>query len=454
VTRIILTDASVGGVRGCTVVAEDGLITEITTSGTPGAQNGAIDANGGAVLPALWDHHVHLFAAAARAWSVNVAEVRDVRTFAAMVQAASRRWGGQPVRVVGYDDDALGPLDGNRLDSLVPCDVPVRVQHRSGHQWVLNSAARLARGKAGKPVSGDGIVWGQDSPAAAAGPDALRSQQEVSALARNIAAQGCAGATDMSATSTRSDVELLRSLLEPVLSLEAYGSPDEGLEAVKRIAPDHRYPDPEEVAGWVRPGSGRVAIHTVTAETLALIVAGGGELGPHVRLEHVFMASRDLLAGLSGTGVELGIHPGFIHSHGDRVLGALAPAEVRNYQPLATMRRAGFRMFGGTDRPYGPGSVWQAMESAVTRRTRAGVLLGGREFLTPEEALALFTRDGLHGEAPVPAVRAGQPADFCVLDRDWKTARSALSRVRPLLTVTGGTVTAGAAAAPGAEEGP
>jgi predicted amidohydrolase YtcJ len=61
------------------------------------------------------------------------------------------------------------------------------------------------------------------------------------------------------------------------------------------------------------------------------------------------------------------------------------------------------------------------------RRTRWGATLGEEERLAPERALALFLAPlGDPGGAP-RRVEPGAPADLCLLDRPWRSAREELS---------------------------
>jgi predicted amidohydrolase YtcJ len=62
------------------------------------------------------------------------------------------------IRAVGYHEAVAGPLDRHALDGLSPA-VPVRVQHRSGVLWTLNSAG-LAR--VGLPDHPDGQLRSAD----------------------------------------------------------------------------------------------------------------------------------------------------------------------------------------------------------------------------------------------------------------------------------------------------
>ena len=103
-----------------------------------------LDAAGGTVIPGLHDHHVHLRSAAAALTSARVgpAEVKgreDLARALADAVVGSDGW----IRAVGYHEAAAGPLDRDVLDEVSP-PVPVRVQHRSGVLWTLNSKG-LAR---------------------------------------------------------------------------------------------------------------------------------------------------------------------------------------------------------------------------------------------------------------------------------------------------------------------
>ena len=103
-----------------------------------------LDAAGATVIPGLHDHHVHLRSAAAALTSARVgpAEVKG-RDDLARVLADTATGDDGWIRAVGYYESVAGPLDRDVLDEVSP-QVPVRVQHRSGVLWTLNSAG-LAR---------------------------------------------------------------------------------------------------------------------------------------------------------------------------------------------------------------------------------------------------------------------------------------------------------------------
>ncbi|CBG74680.1 conserved hypothetical protein [Streptomyces scabiei 87.22] len=116
-------------VRGATVVAV-GYITPVA-----GAE--VVEGHGDALLPGLHDHHLHLLAMAAAASSVDCGvHAGDPDGLAAALRSAPGTW----VRAVGYHERTAGHLDrqGARRMGARPA---VRVQHRSGALWILNSPA-------------------------------------------------------------------------------------------------------------------------------------------------------------------------------------------------------------------------------------------------------------------------------------------------------------------------
>jgi len=121
----------------------------------PRAGERVIDAAGGALLPGLHDHHLHLFALAAAGSSVfcGPPEITDSAALAARLAAAP---GTGWLRGTGYHESVAGDLDRAWLDRHGP-DRPLRVQHRGGRRWIVNSRALdlLLAGDAAPPAGLD-----------------------------------------------------------------------------------------------------------------------------------------------------------------------------------------------------------------------------------------------------------------------------------------------------------
>ncbi|MBT8159568.1 MULTISPECIES: amidohydrolase family protein [Arthrobacter] len=454
---VLIVNAAVGWRTGTSVLIRDGVVSEIgSCRARPGTR--VIDARGGSVVPGLWDHHLHLRSAAARRRSVDVSAVTDPARFQAMVRAAAdSKPLGAWLRVVGYDDDALGDLDAHRLEELLPSPTPARVQHRSGHQWVLNQRAmELLHEATGQSVPNDGVLLDDDSILAGLPGDAHRDS-DIVREARLLAAQGCIGATDMTATIDPVSARELVGIVRRWLQLGVFGRarPDARADrapvnGTKLIVADHDLPELDGLTRMItasRPGP--VALHAVTYEALVLAMSAletAGRAGD--RIEHAFLATGDYRKSYASGALNhelprIGAHPGFIWCQGNRLARVLTEDEQEDYQRLRSWHDAGYVLLGGTDAPFGTPRLWRAMQCAVDRRTPDGRTLNRAEALTPEEAFAMFTPDGLSGTAATPEPRIGQTADICILAQPWAVVRRNLSSARVTATLRAGVVIAG-----------
>ncbi|RYD87310.1 MAG: hydrolase, partial [Sphingomonadales bacterium] len=83
-----------------------------------------IDARGGALLPGLHDHHIHMTALAARQASVQCGppQVNDADALRDALNQPGTGW----LRGIGYHDAVAGMLDATMLDAMA-ADRPVRI---------------------------------------------------------------------------------------------------------------------------------------------------------------------------------------------------------------------------------------------------------------------------------------------------------------------------------------
>ena len=180
-------------------------IDDVADTLTPRRGEDVYDAAGGTVLPGLHDHHVHLYSAAAAATSIRVGppQVRD-RAALAGVLASTEPGDDGWIRAVGYHDSVAGPLDRAALDAMVPT-VPLRIQHRSGVLWMLNSAGLARVGLTAHP---DGRLRSADSWS-----DALnRNETNLAHLSERLSRYGITGITDATPDLDVSDIVRLTEL--------------------------------------------------------------------------------------------------------------------------------------------------------------------------------------------------------------------------------------------------
>ncbi len=366
-----------------------------------------IDAESGAVLPGLHDHHLHLRAMAAALDSLAVGPPR-VRTKAQLAQALVTAVPGPDgwVRAVGYHASVAGELDREQLDALV-ADTPLRIQHRSGAMWILNSAGLARVGLADHP---HGRLHSADDWA-----DALpRRATELADVTHRLAAYGVTGITDATPDLTAEDVVTLtvshrRGEIPQRLHFLAPG---------KRILHDDRL-DVDELTGWVgdhHDNDVPVALHCVTHPQLVVALAALRSAGGHPRdrIEHAAVVTDDMVADLVDLGITVVTQPNFIADRGEHYLRDVPVDEHPQLWRVASLMRAGIPMAASTDAPFGGMDPWAAMRAAVHRTTPAGDVLGPDERISADEALRLFLG---HPDRPsVPrTVEVGQPGDLMVL---------------------------------------
>lgn len=414
---MILRDVEVDGVR-VDVRVSDGTVAAVgRLAREPGEE--VVEGRGGVLLPGLWDHHVHLLALAAARRSVPAGppEVGDAESLASALRSAP---GDGWIRAVGYHESVVGDLDRGVLDRLSP-DRPVRVQHRSGALWVLNTPALAAVGS----DSADGRLFGADKWLRERLPPT--PPPDLEGVAVELAGYGVVGVTD---ATPFDDVEDLRALADLPLQVRATGGPaiasatfpagvDRG--PVKVVVAEYRLPSLDELVAAVAlaHAAGRpAAVHCVTRSALALTLAAFEDTGaiPGDRIEHGSVVPPDLAAVVAGLRLTVVTNPVFVADRGDDYLRDVERDDRAHLYPCASLLAIGIETAAGTDAPYGDADPWRSVAAAIDRRTRSGVVLGPDERVAPSTALALFLGHPDRPGGPVRRVVAGAAADLCLLD--------------------------------------
>jgi predicted amidohydrolase YtcJ len=420
---------------------DDGQIVALAPKLEPQSGDEVLDAGGGALLPGLHDHHIHLmaFAAARRSIPLGPPDVIDATGFDAALRAAVASGGEMAegwLRGTGYHESVAGDLNRHRLDAVVP-HRPVRIQHRSGALWVLNSAAiELVRLNAGTPsgverdASGvpTGRIYGLD--------EWLRERlppdpPDLAGAAEELLAYGVTGLTDATPTEDPDHVALLadavgdgrvpqRLVITGGLRLPPHAGGTLERGPVKLVVADYDLPALDDLTASIEAAhdQGRpVAIHCVTRAALLLALAAWDDAGPRAgdRVEHAAVAGPAEADRLAASGITVVTQPGFVAERGDAYLADVDPEDQPDLWPCASLLEAGVAVGGSTDAPFGHADPWRAIAAATTRRTRSGRLLGAEERLDAGWALKLFlTSPDDPGGLP-RRVSVGEPADLCLL---------------------------------------
>jgi predicted amidohydrolase YtcJ len=437
-----------------------GLITECGPGLRPAPGEDVIDADGGLLLPGLHDHHVHLRALAAAAASIAAGppQTRTAAELAARLRAADADLPpGAWLRAVGYHESVAGPLDRDVLDRLVP-HRPVRVQHRTGALWMVNSpaAARLGlddcplggveRDRDGRPT---GRLWRLDRWLAAQLPaDPDRSGLgAVSAAAASLGVTGFTEATpgatadDLAALAAAPIAQRLHCMAPPGVEPPAPGTtraPGGPVTAgpEKVLLDDDTLPPLDELAGRIgrAHAAGRpVAVHCVTRVQLVLTLVALDLAGrrPGDRIEHGAVVGAESLTELHGLTVVT--QPHFVTERCGQYAAEVPPADWADLWRLRSLTDAGVSVAAGSDAPFGAADPWQAMRAATDRPAP----FGRGETVAPARALALFL-----GQAAAPGVQRrvapGQPADLTLLGAGPLEAFRCLSSDLVAATLVGG----------------
>ena len=392
-----------------------------------------LDAAGGTVIPGIHDHHVHLRSAAAALTSARVgpAEVRgrdDLARALADAAVGSDGW----IRAVGYHEAVAGPLDRAVLDEVSP-QVPVRVQHRSGVLWTLNSAG-LAR--VGLTDHADGRLRSADR----SWSDTLqRNEDGLAEVSRRLSAHGVTGVTDATPDFEVSDIVKL---------MEAHRH-GELRQRVHCLAPGKRILhdvdlDHDELVAWIaerHAADAPVAVHCVTAAQLVVTLSALREAGTHPqdRIEHAAVVPDDSIAELTDLNVTVVTQPNFVAERGDQYLADIPAAEHHELWRVASLRSAGVKLALSTDMPFGDGDPWASMRAAVHRTTAAGAVLGADECVSAREALTMFFGTSVE-PTDVRSIQPGQLGDLCVLAAPPSEVLSELDPAMVAATVVAGEV--------------
>ncbi|NNE58498.1 MAG: amidohydrolase family protein [Hellea sp.] len=382
-----------------------------------------IDGKGGALLPGLHDHHIHLNATAAAMNSMRCGPP-EVMTEDDLIKALDQPGEGF-LRGVGYHHSVAGEINRDWLDANGP-DRPVRIQHRSGRLWILNSRAMDELGikepKDGRLYDSDHIIRRSGFP-------------DLTPLIKRLRSYGIVGVTEVTPSNGIAEFE---NYLEQAgdLNLSIMGKAElTGVSHPRRghlklHYHDHDLPalaDLARVIGTAHDAGRAIAAHCVTRAELMMTLAAIEKAGPidRDRIEHAAIADEAAIEWMQRLGVIVVTQPNFIAERRAAYLKDVPEADHPHLWRLKSFLGAGLPLAAGSDAPFGDPNPWAAMAAAVKRPKGFEA-----ESITPEEALALYTKPAEDAGGEPRRVAVGEPADLILLDRGWDEARKDLGEVK------------------------
>ena len=490
--------------KGETIVA---VGTQGEASRLAGPDAKVIDCQGKTLVPGFIDAHCHLFATASSLQGLpcgpdRVSNIRELQA-AIRRRAADTAHGGW-IRGFGYDDLALEEArHPNRwdLDRAAPGH-PVRLDHRSGHATVLNSAGlELAGIHRDTPDPVNGVIERSDS----GGPTGLLlemgpflrqrlgrlrgekdSEEGMARLGRMLLSYGITSVHDAGANNSPDRWAAMAGLqasgllpcrvtmmagaghlAEFLAEGQRWGDGDNWLrlghvKIMLNMTTGAMQPDVAELGRMVNEAHKAgfpVAVHAVEEEAVAAAAqvfekangAGRSIVGKD-RIEHCSECPPELAAQVERSGAMVVTQPGFVFHHGHRYRQQVDPRLLDSLYPVGSLHRRGVEVAFGSDAPVIDPNPWPGIYSAVTGMCADGRPLSrddaGHE--RPADGVSVETALKMHTIASARAdgtqdvkgtIRPGKLADLVLLDRDpTAIEKEGLKDVRPVMTIVGGRV--------------
>jgi predicted amidohydrolase YtcJ len=468
-TGVVVRHAELTGFAAVDVRIADGFITEIRPDLRPRAGDEVIDAHGGALLPGFCDHHLHLHALAAAMVSVQcgpptVTGPGDLSAALAAADSDENGW----VRGVGYSEDVAGLLDAAALERLQP-GRPVRIQHRSGALWIVNTAGAKALDLARSAYPGierdsrsrpTGRLWRADDwlrgRLPRARPPGLRP------VGTRLARLGVTHVTDATPDLEELAISAITAAMESgdlpqrvqLLGAPLGWAPPAGPRSptsgpYKIILADSGLPELDALTERIAAvhAAGRpVAVHVVTREALVMLLAALADAGtcPGDRIEHAALVPAELIRDLRQLRLTVVTQPAFLSERGDDYLRHVPTADRDDLYRARSLLNGSVRCAVSSDAPYGPLDPWAVINAAVHRTSPSGVVIGPAERLTPRHAIASYLSQPDHPGGSARPLNSGSPADLVLLRAPLAEALAAPSADLVAATMIGGIIASGA----------
>ena len=432
-----------------------------------------IDASGLTVTPPFHDTHTHLLSYAANFGTYDIELDNPSRDSLIMLlrKAAASQPNSALVRVSGIDNNFIYneqgfQVDRTLLDEAVP-DRPLRIQTRSGHAQILNSAAldlagivestdepkgvtfgrRLSDGKLnGVFLEAEGYLDGR-LPLI----DGLELQRGIEAALDAIYANGINNLTDATHLNDIARYELLSESLEkyaPYMNLSfmpgfdslrdftdlgmTYKSKHNGvsLGPVKIMLTGSSggiYPDKnalKEIVKECHMSGFPVAIHSVemdSTDKVIDILSEDSLMGD--RVEHASELRDDQIQRMAEISLNVSTQPSFIYDRGDSYLNSEMETPIDKLYRIKSLLRAGIVVAASSDCPVTEPDPIKAIYSAVTRRTSSGSVVNSKERVTVCEALKMLTSYSarISGKSQVPE---SIDENLLIIDKDLSSCTS------------------------------
>ena len=458
-----------------------------------------IDCQDMALMPGFNDAHIHLLALASSLRGVDC-RTDNAGSISQIVDEIGRRaqrcQTGEWVRAFGYDEFNLAEKrHPNRWDlDRATHAHPVRLDHRTGHASVVNSAAlQLLQITKDTPDPPDGII---DRDGASGEPTGILFEMgdyiRIDGSRRNdvdllegiglandlLLSRGITSIQDASPGNAfhrwkffhrlkdeghltpRVTIMAGASHLESFLDIGLLpGSHDEepSVGAVKimlTLTTGTLQPSQEElreIVLYAHQKGFQVAIHAVEEQAVeaavdSLLSAQSAFPRPDTRhrIEHCSECPPHLVAKLGSSRALVVTQPSFIFHNGEKYLSEVVETTLPHLYPVGSLNEAGIPAAFSSDAPVAYPNPIMDIYSAVSRKTRGDRTLCSFQRIPVEAAIRMSSIGGAYAsfkEQVTGSIAVGKLADLVLLNRDPTIVESEnIKEIRAMMTVVGGEV--------------
>ena len=195
----------------------------------------------------------------------------------------------------------------------------------------------------------------------------------------------------------------------------------------------------------------QVAIHAVQPPTveaaidaLEYAISAMPSRDHRHRLEHCAECAPPLFERIKKLGVIISMQPPFLFYSGERYLAEIPADDIRWLYRVKSFLDAGMVVAAGSDTPVVPNNPLVGLCTAVVRKAATGQVLAPGERVSPERALALYTRNAAYAsfdEKVKGSITPGKLADLVLLSDDpTKVEPERIKEIKVEKTILGGEV--------------
>lgn len=441
------------------------------------SKTNVIDCRNKTILPGFIDAHCHLLGFVESLLTLNLQprnNVRSIHDIQFKIRQLSQKLSpGTWIRGRGYNDFYLEekrhPTRWD-LDIATPIH-PIKLTHRSGHAYVLNSLglklANISREtpdppgglidrdiRTGEPT---GLLYGMGDYLAKIIPplDSSQIERGIKLASKKLSSLGITSIYDASPRNNLARWELYGhwkkdGLLKPrvnmTLGLEGFAEYErrrfsrevdkaqldiKGVKIIVHETTGRLNPSQEELNEAVlhiHQFGLQAVLHAIdekpikaACNAIEFALQKFPRQDSRHRIEHCSVCPQPLAKCLASLGIIVVTQPSFIYYNGERYLRTVPNSNMKHIYPIATLLKNGIKVAASSDCPIVPASPMIGIYSAASRMAENGELILPEEKISPLEAIRMYTEDAAKTtfeETTKGSITSGKLADLVVLNGD------------------------------------